>query len=1034
MKKVSQRMKNMRSGRYLSKAPASAAAAAVLCTAVMGNVSAFAEKEPILAVDPSGKEKSFSAVLYDNTNGLPTSEANDIIETPDGFLWIGSYSGLVRYDGNSFERVDSTTGVTSVVDLYVDSKERLWIGTNDGGAVVMENGRYVKFNKSDGLKSLSVRSITEDSNGNVYLATTRGVVMINDELKVSAVDFPQINDAYIRTLETGADDVIYGITIDGDLFAMEKGKVTEFLGAGELEVPDLYSVLPDPDAPGYVYVGNKHSEIYYGKLSEGFSKADAADVAPLSYINYMKKIDGDLWVCADNGIGYIDSDSGELMTVDNIPMNTSVDSMTTDYQGNLWFVSSNQGVMKIVPNQFDDIYEKYGLTREVVYTTCAYGNKLFIGTKNSGLTVLDKNGKVGKIPLKSSVSASGEKYDDTDLIGMLKDVRIRSIICDSRNRLWISTYGENSLVRYDGGNVVKFTTADGLPSERIKAVYECSDGSVLVACTGGVAVIRDDKVEKVYDESCGIDNTEILTVCEGGNNDIIVGSDGDGIYVISGGSVRHLGIDSGLGSEVVMRIKKDLTRDIYWIVTSNSIAFMDNNYKVTTVMNFPYSNNFDLYENSRGDMWILSSNGLYVVPVEQMLANGEIKPVYYGRDNGLSCITTSNSYSALTGEGDLFIAGTTGVVKVNIEKPLEDVEDIKLSIPYLESDGEVIYPDANGVFRVPADSLKLTVNSFVYNYSLVNPQVTYQLEGFDSSSMTIKRSDLAPIDYTNLNGGTYRFTIRISDSLGNNSNELSVKIVKNKKLYEQVWFRIGVLLFLAALIGLAALLYIRHRTKAFLKKEKENKMLIREMVEAFAKVIDMKDKYTNGHSTRVAEYTAMLTRELGYDEETVEKYYNIALLHDIGKVGIPPEVLNKPGKLTETEFNIIKSHSALGYNALKDISIMPELAVGAGAHHERPDGKGYPHGINGDDIPRVAQIIAVADTFDAMYSDRPYRKRMNFDKAVSIVREVRGTQLMEDVVDAFLRLVEKGEFRADDDKGGGSTDDIDNIRKKHRKR
>ncbi len=113
---------------------------------------------------------------------------------------------------------------------------------------------------------------------------------------------------------------------------------------------------------------------------------------------------------------------------------------------------------------------------------------------------------------------------------------------------------------------------------------------------------------------------------------------------------------------------------------------------------------------------------------------------------------------------------------------------------------------------------------------------------------------------------------------------------------------------------------------------------------------------------------------------------------------------------------------------------MPELAVGAGAHHERPDGKGYPHGINGDDIPRVAQIIAVADTFDAMYSDRPYRKRMNFDKAVSIVREVRGTQLMEDVVDAFLRLVEKGEFRADDDKGGGSTDDIDNIRKKHRKR
>lgn len=1020
------------SGRYRGRITASLTAMALVCTGVSGQITASAEKDAVLAVDPSGKEKSYSAVLYDNTNGLPTSEANDIIETPDGFLWMGSYSGLVRYDGNSFERVDSTTGVTSVVDLFVDSKERLWIGTNDSGAVVMENGRYVRFSKSDGLRSLSVRSITEDSRGNIYLATTRGVVLVDKDLQVQAVDYPELDDEYIRSVDTGADDVVYGITIEGDVFTMKNGSVTDFRTSEELGIDDIYSILPDPDAPGYLYIGNKHSEIYYGSIESGFSSDDVTDVSPLSYINYMDMIDGDLWVCADNGIGYINSENGSVRQIENIPMNTSVDSMTTDYQGNLWFVSSNQGVMKIVPNQFNDIYEKYGLTREVVYTTCMYEDKLFIGTKNSGLTVLDGNGIVKKMPLKSSVSASGEKFDDTDLISMLKDVRIRSIIRDSRNRLWISTYGENALIRYDNGDVVKFTTADGLPSERIKAVYECDDGTVFVASTGGASVIRDDKVEKVYDESAGIDNTELLTVCEGFSNDMIIGSDGDGMYVVSGDSVRHLGIDSGLGSEVVMRVKKDISRDILWIVTSNSIAYMDKDYKITTIKKFPYSNNFDLYENSRGDMWILSSNGLYVVPVEQMLANGDIKPVYYGRDNGLSCITTSNSYSELTADGDLYIAGTTGVVKVNIEKPLEDVEDIKLSIPYLESDGEIIYPDDNGVFHVPSDSMKLTVNSFVYNYSLVNPQVTYQLEGFDSSSMTIKRSDLAPIDYTNLNGGSYHFTIRISDSLGNNSNELSVRIVKEKKLYEQMWFRIGVLLLLAALLALAAILYIRHRTKVFLKKEKENKMLIREMVEAFAKVIDMKDKYTNGHSTRVAEYTAMLTRELGYDEETVENYYNIALLHDIGKVGIPPEVLNKPGKLTDTEFNVIKSHSALGYNALKDISIMPELAVGAGAHHERPDGKGYPKGTKGDDIPRVAQIIAVADTFDAMYSDRPYRKRMKFDKAVSIVREARGTQLMEDVVDAFLRLVEKGEFRAADDDGGGSTDDIDNIRKNYK--
>ena len=108
---------------------------------------------------------------------------------------------------------------------------------------------------------------------------------------------------------------------------------------------------------------------------------------------------------------------------------------------------------------------------------------------------------------------------------------------------------------------------------------------------------------------------------------------------------------------------------------------------------------------------------------------------------------------------------------------------------------------------------------------------------------------------------------------------------------------------------------------------------------------------------------------------------------------------------------------------------MPELAIGAGMHHERPDGRGYPQGLTGDEIPRVAQIIAVADTFDAMYSTRPYRKRMNFDKVVSIIKKASGTQLTPDVVDAFLRLAEKGELRNPSDTGGGSTEEVDNLLK-----
>ena len=244
---------------------------------------------------------------------------------------------------------------------------------------------------------------------------------------------------------------------------------------------------------------------------------------------------------------------------------------------------------------------------------------------------------------------------------------------------------------------------------------------------------------------------------------------------------------------------------------------------------------------------------------------------------------------------------------------------------------------------------------------------------------------------------------------------------------------IAVLFFAGCVLIGIRLFYVVRQAEQYdnlVAKRKRDKELLREIIEAFAKIVDLKDSYTQGHSMRVAKYTKMLAQELGCNESTVEKYYNIALMHDIGKVGIPDSVLNKQGKLTEEEYELIKSHTSRGYEVLKNISLMPEIAVGAEAHHERPDGKGYPNGWSGDEIPRVAQIIAVADCFDAMYSNRPYRKRMNFEKAVSIIKEVSGTQLTPDVVDAFLRLVDKGEFRAPDDHGGGSMESIENIHNK----
>lgn len=1004
----------------------------VLRTAVSGtfltaSTAAASEAETDAAFDLTHQKEDYSAILYNNLNGLPTSEANTIAETAEGFIWIGSYSGLIRYDGNTFERIATGTGLASVMSLFVDSQNRLWVGTNDSGAAVMINGEFTMFHKQNGLNSLSVRSIAEDSDGNILIATTAGLGIVDHDLNLTMLDEPQLRAEYIRMLRV-CGDTVYGVTKNGAVFTIKNQKLTGFFSAETIGISDIHSICPDADNPNCVYIGNQSSQLYYGSLTDSFSLIKQIDLSPYRYINEIKQAGDTIWICADNGIGYVQNDS--LIPISNIPMTTAVEGMMCDYQNNLWFVSSQQGVMKIVPNQFSDIFDQYSLRDEVVYSTALYDSKLFIGTKDSGLIVLDKESKCKSVPITKSVSASGKVYDDTDLLTLLHNTRIRSIVRDSRGRLWFSTFGPQGLVRYDNGNVLRFSDHDGLPSDRIRTVYECSDGSFLAVCTGGLAVIRDDKVERVYRESDGIMNTEILTVTQNRAGETVIGTDGGGIYILNGNNITHLGTEEGLFSDVIMRMKQDVNRDILWIITSNSIAYMTADHQITTISRFPYSNNFDLYENSRGEMWILSSNGIYVVKAEQMLRNEDISYLFYNRDNGLPCIATSNSYSELTENGDLYIAGTTGVAAVNIETPFENVSELKIAVPFLEADGQMIFPNAENRFDLPANTKKLTIFSYVYNYSLINPQVTYQLEGFDNNAVTVQRNELVPQSYTNLRGGNYHFNIHIEDQHGISSKELSVQIVKKKKVYELLWVQLLALLAVLSLLGLAVKLITDRRTKILTARSQQQRQLIREIVEAFSKVIDMKDRYTKGHSARVAMYTVMLARELGIDEETIENYYCIALLHDIGKIGVPPEVLNKPGKLTDDEFRIIKSHSGLGYNTLKDISILPELATGAGAHHERPDGRGYPKGLKGDEIPRVAQIIAVADTFDAMYSDRPYRKRMNFEKAVSIIKECRGTQLTADVVDAFLRLVEQGKMRAEDDHGGGTTEDIDNIHKK----
>jgi len=201
-------------------------------------------------------------------------------------------------------------------------------------------------------------------------------------------------------------------------------------------------------------------------------------------------------------------------------------------------------------------------------------------------------------------------------------------------------------------------------------------------------------------------------------------------------------------------------------------------------------------------------------------------------------------------------------------------------------------------------------------------------------------------------------------------------------------------------------LYIQQIRKA----GEENKALFLGTIRALAAAVDEKDPYTRGHSDRVTKYSVIIARALGLDERTIEIISISALLHDVGKIGIDDKILKKPGFLTPEEFEIMKQHPVKGFNIMKTIEQMRDVLPGLRSHHEQWDGNGYPDRLKGEEIPLIARIIAVADTLDAMTTNRPYQQALTFEFAVERINKNVGVKYDKNVVAAFNRAIEEGDL------------------------
>jgi len=978
--------------------------------------------------------------------------ARALCQTDDGFVWIAQYSGLTRYDSKVFETykefeengkkydiinvmhltqkdnalyiltyknlfkysnskfqfllniddladLENNQGITpQFLDFSFDKYDNLlYIASNDG--VFKYDTLENKVYREEGTKSLSISEVVYDARRDrlLYLVQGDGVYDQNNKLIYQ--------NKYITELYIYNDTLLIGTTTGLINFDLEANKVAE-------KQFDMIS-----DQVNTIYYNSSEDMVFVG--------------------------------CEKKGIYCFDAKTFDYSQTSDLANATQLVDIMVDYEGNLWLASNNNsssGVSIITKNSFvkllygDKVWQDEYIKKDklrTVYAVEKYNNYLYLCLGKSGLVIYDLK--------QNKIISSGEYYNPImEAIaqyqmdnGILKE----NVTFDCRDievfngKLYFAEYGLG-LIEYDPNtNNVNIIDKAFLTDEaNIESLVEEKPNTFIPAGLVNIRCLRafDDFLAVGY-QSGGIfryDGNKISVYCTS-KSTIYINKDSNGNVVFNyTGNIIKLSNDFKTGTEIKTeknvegnRLKFLYDGDRLYYNLNSRLFYSDNNgeskeivlpFVKGSIVEIAKVKSKNLGGEITDKFLIATTNQVFItdslgsdnLDSDNKLIDYEV----YDSTNGLKAIqsNTSGYYDEETFK--YYFQTTDGILVYDFSEIRAQDEPTRIAINSILLDGVSYYGNEleldKNTYRV---EFNLSVLGFKPNKGHT---IYYKLDGVDNDYVVVN-DDVTTISYTNLSGGEYKFHIYAIDSIGQKSNQVNITLTKAKHFYETVWFWILVGLLVLILIG-ALNFYIIHR-KNIIAKKKENELkgITIESIEAIARTIDAKDSYTNGHSIRVGHFSRIIAAELGMKDEELENLYYIALLHDIGKIGIPDAILNKPGRLTDEEFEIMKSHTTKGAKILKDISTIPNIVEGAKYHHEKYGGGGYPEGLKGEEIPYIARIICCADCFDAMATRRVYKDPYPKEKIISEFERCKNTQFDPKMADVVIKLIQEGKLKAE---------------------
>lgn len=694
--------------------------------------------------------------VWTAAEGLPGNTVTDLIQTRDGYMYIGTYDGLVRFDGVKFTVLNKNTlsdfRCVSARTIFEDSDGNLWVGSNDEGVAKISPTGIQMFTIENGLPNNSIRGITEDKVGNIWIGTSNGVVFLTPEGKfVIPNGLDEYDDKECLVIDLYCDTagrIWLSTTKNYGLYSYTSGKFYRYPSFASIEYSTVTTIAQDDTGAFWFGLNKGVVRVSEGKVRH-YTSIDGMIETSVNDI-YMDRTNS-LWFGTERGVVlYKDGVFSTYTETDGLT-NNNVKKIIEDREGNTWFGTDRGGVQKMSPGKFRTVT----LCSPVNCISEGLTGLVWVGT-DTGLLCYDRNIQL-----------------DTNLTRMLEGIRIRHIESPPNGDVLVSTYAKYGQVKMSpDGTIQNWTKAQGLAGDRVRVAITDSKGDLWVGTTTGLNRIsgEDDSIE-TYTKNEGLTNEYIMCLYEDTSGALWIGTDGGGICVLESGVItKTLTTQEGLAGNVIFKIQQD-GKGVYWVSTGTGLSRIED----SLIKNFTAADGlgsdsiFQILIDYTDTAWMTSNRGISSISLASLEAASKesevfLDPKFYTKNDGLrSGGVTSTSLCMRDSLGRLWFTLIDGFaiydplkVKTNVIPPLVHIENIFL-------DTEKAQIVKNFEIKIPAGNKRIDIDFTALTFiSTDMVRFKYTLEGFDTSTsqLTSNRS----VSYTNLAPGEYTFKVWAANS------------------------------------------------------------------------------------------------------------------------------------------------------------------------------------------------------------------------------------------------------------------------------